>query len=52
MEINADLRARVVLDTESMAWLAMAEAGVWRKPLDRVVGAAASETGVVKGAPG
>ncbi|MBI3432439.1 MAG: cupin domain-containing protein [Hydrogenophilales bacterium] len=52
MGINADLRARVVLDTESMAWLAMAGAGAWRKPLDRNDGAAAGETGLVKGAPG
>ena len=35
-----------------MAWLAMAEAGAWRKPLDRDDGAAASETSLVKGAPG
>jgi anti-sigma factor ChrR (cupin superfamily) len=47
---NADLSVRVVLDTESMDWLATAEAGGGRKLLDD--GAAASATRVQKCAPG
>jgi anti-sigma factor ChrR (cupin superfamily) len=43
---------RVVQDTESMEWLATAEAGGWRKPLDREAGAAASATSMLKCAPG
>lgn len=50
--MNSDLSERVVLDTESMPWPAATEAGGWYKPLDRVGGAAASETRMVKGAPG
>jgi hypothetical protein len=50
--INSDLSARVVLAPESMEWLASAEAGEWRKPLDRNGGAAASATSMVKCAPG
>ncbi|MHB1084687.1 MAG: cupin domain-containing protein [Thiobacillus sp.] len=52
MVIHSNLSARVVLDTESMTWLATAEVGVWRKSLDQGEGAAASSTGVVKCAPG
>ncbi|MGE5318749.1 MAG: cupin domain-containing protein [Hyphomicrobiaceae bacterium] len=50
--MNSDLSARFVLDTESMGWLATAEAGGWRKWLDCVDGAAPSSTSVVKCAPG
>jgi len=50
--MNADLNARVVLDTGSMEWLATAEAETRHKPLDRVEGAAASLTCMVKAAPG
>lgn len=50
--MNADWNARVVLGTESMEWLATAGAGGWHKPLDRVDGAAPSETLMLKGAPG
>jgi anti-sigma factor ChrR (cupin superfamily) len=50
--MSADLSARVVLGTDSMAWLDTAEAGVWRKPLDSDDAAAASATSVLKCAPG
>ena len=50
--INSDLSVRVVLDTESMAWLATEEVGVGRKPLDRDGGAEARATNLVKCAPG
>ncbi len=49
--MNADLRARVVLATESMAWLDTAQTGIWRKPLDRDDGAAAGTTSLLKCAP-
>ena len=47
--LNADLNARVVKETEAMAWHDTAEAGEWLKPLEEDVGRA---TGVVKYAPG
>ena len=50
--INSDLSVRVVLDTESMAWLPTMEAGGWCKPLDRDDRAAGTSTRLEKGAPG
>jgi len=52
MVMNPDLSKRIVVDTESMAWLATEVAGGWRKPLDRDDGAAVSATSVVKYGPG
>ena len=50
--MNEDLSERIVLETKSMEWLVSAEAVMWRKPLDRREGAAASETVMLKCAPG
>lgn len=50
--MNTDLNERVVLTTESMEWLASAEAGGWRKSLDQSDGAVASTTTLAKYAPG
>ena len=47
--LNADLNARVVEETEAMAWHDTAEVGEWLKPLEEAVGRV---TGVLKYAPG
>lgn len=52
MEMNTDFNARVVLTTESIEWLAIEEAGGWRKALDQRDGAVASTTTLAKYAPG
>ena len=50
--VNADFGRRVVIDTTAQPWLASPEAGVERRPLDRVGGEVARATSLVRYAPG
>lgn len=52
MTMNTDLSTRIVLATESMEWLATAEAGGWRKALDQSDGTVTHTTSLAKYAPG
>ena len=52
MELNADLRARAVIDTRTAPWIASPEPGVARKLLDRVGDEVARATSIVRYAPG
>lgn len=46
--LNADLSQRVVLDTAALPWVASPQAGVHRRPLDRLGGELARATSVVR----
>lgn len=52
MTLNADLGARVVLDTNALPWVASPEPGIERRPLDRVGGEIARATSLVRYAAG
>ncbi|MFN5697825.1 MAG: cupin domain-containing protein [Cyanobacteriota bacterium] len=52
MEVHADLRQRVLLDTGSLAWSPSPMAGVERRMLDRRGGEIARATSLVRYAPG
>lgn len=46
--LNMDFAKRVVVDTESMSWLASPAKGVWRKPLEREEAESGHTTSVVR----
>jgi anti-sigma factor ChrR (cupin superfamily) len=50
--INADFSTRVVVDASTLEWHSSPEAGVQRKPLDRVGGEIARATSIVRYATG
>ncbi len=52
MELHADLRQRVVLDSQALAWSPSPMAGVERRLLDRRGGEVARATSLVRYAPG
>src|SRR5215467_3179755 len=49
--INADFSKRVVLATNDLPWIASPQAGVERRPLDRIGGEVARATSLVRYAP-
>jgi len=49
--LNADFSRRVVIDTDRLPWIASPQAGVDRRPLDRIGGEVARATSLVRYAP-
>src|SRR5580704_14334357 len=49
--LNADFSERVVLATGTLPWIASPQAGVERRPLDRIGGEVARATSLVRYAP-
>ncbi len=52
MELNANLKDRIVIDTRTAPWIASPEPGVERKLLDRVGDEVARATSIVRYVPG
>jgi anti-sigma factor ChrR (cupin superfamily) len=50
--LNADFSQRVVIATNDLSWIASPQAGVERRPLDRIGGEVARATSLVRYAPG
>ena len=49
--VNADFSRRVVIATDEMPWIPSPQAGVERRPLDRIGGEVARATSLVRYAP-
>jgi anti-sigma factor ChrR (cupin superfamily) len=49
--INADFTQRVVIATDTLSWIASPQAGIERRPLDRIGGEVARATSLVRYAP-
>lgn len=50
--INSDFSQRIVIATDELPWIASPQAGIERRPLDRIGGEVARATSLVRYAPG